>query len=148
MLLSHSVGSDSLQVSGLQRASSPSFMLSLSLLRFTFTESMLLWNHLIFCPAFSFCFQSFPASGSSPMSGQSVGASASASVLPVNIQGRFPLGLTGLIFLPSKGLSRIFSVQFSSVTQSCPTLCDPIDCSMPGFDVHYRLPELAHTHVH
>ena len=40
------------------------------------------------------------------------------------------------------------SVQFSSVTQSCPTLCDPMDCSMPGFLVQYQLPELAQTHVH
>ena len=80
--------------------------------------------------------------------GQSIGTSASALFCIINIQGWFPLGLTGLIFLLSKGLSRIFSVQFSSVTQSCPTLCDPIDCSMPGFDVHYQLLELAHTHVH
>ena len=40
------------------------------------------------------------------------------------------------------------SVQFSSVAQSCLTLCDPMDCSMPGFPVHYQLPELAQTHVH
>ena len=59
--------------------------------------------------------QSFPASGCFPMSrfsasgGQSIGVSASASVLPMNIQGWFPLGLTGLISLQSKGLSRIFS---------------------------------------
>ena len=38
--------------------------------------------------------------------------------------------------------------QFSSVTQLCPTLCDPIDCSMPGFTVPYQLPELTQTHVH
>ena len=38
--------------------------------------------------------------------------------------------------------------QFSSVTQSCPTLCNPMDCSMPGFPVHHQLPELAQTHVH
>ena len=38
--------------------------------------------------------------------------------------------------------------QFSSVTQSCPTLWDPMDCSMPGFPVHHQLPELAQTHVH
>ena len=62
-----------------------------------------------------FCLQSFPASRSYPMgwlftSGvQSIGASASASVLPMNIQGWFPLGLTGLISLQSKGLSRVFS---------------------------------------
>ena len=63
----------------------------------------------------SFCLQSFPASGSFPMSwliasgGQSIGFSASASVLPVNIQDWFPLGFTGLISLQSKGLSRAFS---------------------------------------
>ena len=38
--------------------------------------------------------------------------------------------------------------QFSSVTQSSPTLCNPMNCSMPGFTVHYQLPELAQTHVH
>ena len=36
----------------------------------------------------------------------------------------------------------------SSVAQLCPTLCDPMDCSTPGFSVHYQLPELAQTHVH
>ena len=40
------------------------------------------------------------------------------------------------------------SVQFSSVTQSCPTLCYPTDCSMPGFPVHHQLPDLIQTHVH
>ena len=39
-------------------------------------------------------------------------------------------------------------VQFSSVTQSCRTLCDPMDCSMPGFPVHHQVLELAQTHVH
>ena len=64
---------------------------------------------------FSSCLQSCPASGSFLMSwifasgGQSIGASASASVLSMNIQGWFPLGLTGLISLLSKGLSRVFS---------------------------------------
>ena len=38
--------------------------------------------------------------------------------------------------------------QFSSAVQSCPTLCDPMDCSMPGFPVHYQLPELDEIHVH
>ena len=38
--------------------------------------------------------------------------------------------------------------QFSSVTESCPTLCDPMDCSTPGFPVHHQLPGLAQTHVH
>ena len=64
---------------------------------------------------FSSCLQSFQASGSFPMSqffasgGQSIGVSASASVLPMNIQDWFPLGLTGWICLQSKGLSRVFS---------------------------------------
>ena len=40
------------------------------------------------------------------------------------------------------------SVQFSSVSQSCPTLCDPMDCSTPDFPLHHQLPELAQTHVH
>ena len=40
------------------------------------------------------------------------------------------------------------SVQFSSVAQLCPTLCDPMDCSMPGFPVHHHLLEFAQTHVH
>ena len=39
-------------------------------------------------------------------------------------------------------------VQFSSVAQSCPTLCDPVDCSTPGFFVHHQLLELTQTHVH
>ena len=40
------------------------------------------------------------------------------------------------------------SAQFSSVAQSCPTLCDPMDCSTPGLPVHHLLPEPAQTHVH
>ena len=64
---------------------------------------------------FSSCPQSFPASGSFPMSqfftsgGWSIGASASISVLLMDIQGWFPLGLTDLISLQSKGLSKVFS---------------------------------------
>ena len=64
---------------------------------------------------FSSCLQSFPASGFFPViqffasGGQSIGVSASASVLPMNIQDLFLLGLTGLISLQSKGLSRVFS---------------------------------------
>ena len=68
------------------------------------------------CPLFlSSYLQSFPASESFPVSqlftlgGQSIGVSASASVLPMNIQDWFPLGLTGLISLLLKGLSRVFS---------------------------------------
>ena len=68
-----------------------------------------------FVVPFSSCLQSLPASGSFPMShlftsgGQSIGASALASVLPMNIQDWLPLGLTSLICLQPKGLSRVFS---------------------------------------
>ena len=72
---------------------------------------------------FSSRLQSFPASGFSPMSqffpsgGQSIGASASASVLPMTIQDGFPLGWTGWIFLQSKGLSRVFcTLQFRRIS--------------------------------
>ena len=59
---------------------------------------------------FSSCPQSLPASGQFFTSGgQSIGASPSASVLPINIRDWFPLGLTGWITLQSKGLSRVFS---------------------------------------
>ena len=77
------------------------------------TQIHVRWNgYTICCPLLR---QSFPAARSFPVSwlfvsgGQSIGASASASVLPKNIQGWFPLGLTGLISLQSKGLSRVFS---------------------------------------
>ena len=92
-----------------------SFTTSQSLLRFLFIMLVMLSNHLILCRLFSFCLQSFPALGSFPTGwlitsdGQSTGASALGSVLPMNIQGWFPLGLTGLISLLSKGLSRVFS---------------------------------------
>ena len=72
-------------------------------------------SHLVLCHPSSSCPQSFPSSGSFPMSsffasgGQSIGASASASILPMNIQGWFPLGWTDLISLQTKGLSRVFS---------------------------------------
>ena len=72
---------------------------------------------------FSSCLQSYPASGSFPMSqflascGHSTGDSVSASVLPVNIRGWFALGLTGLISLQSKGFSRVFS------NARTPTMC-------------------------
>ena len=73
---------------------------------------------------FSSCLQSFPASGCFQMSwlfasvDQSIGASASASVLPMNIQGWFPLKLTGLISLQSKGLSRVFFSTTSNLWHS------------------------------
>ena len=92
-----------------------SFTISQVLLILMSIESVMPSNHLVLCCPFSSCLQSFPASGSFPVSqlfasgGQSMGASASASVLPMNIQGWFPLGWTVLISLYSKGLARVFS---------------------------------------
>ena len=71
---------------------------------------------------FSSCLQSFPSSGSFPVSqffasgGQSIGVSASTSVLPINIQDWFPLGWTCWISLKSKGLSRVF---LNTTVQKC-----------------------------
>ena len=98
------------------RQASLPFTISQSLLKFMSTELVMLSNHLILCCPLPSCLQSLPASGSFPVNqlftsdGQSIGASASASVLPMNIQGWFPLRLTGWISLQSKGLFRkVFS---------------------------------------
>ena len=78
-------------------------------------KSVMPSSHLILCHPLLFLPSIFPASGSFPLSqffasgGQSIGVSASASVLPINIQDWFPVGLTGLISLQSKGLSRVLS---------------------------------------
>ena len=86
---------------------------------------------------FSSCPQSFPASGSFPMSwlfasgSQSTGALASTSVLPTDIQDWFPLRLTGLISLQSKGLSRVFSstlkfkTNFNYIGTLTTSFCEP-----------------------
>ena len=93
------------------------------------------WHHLIIPSSvipFSSCLQSFPESGSFPLNrlftsgGQSIGASASASVLPMNTQDWSSLGWTGLISLQSKGLSRVFSnitVQKHPFLSAQPSLC-------------------------
>ena len=81
----------------------------------TFIELLMPSSHLILCRPFSSRLQSFRASGSFPMSllfassGQRIAVSASASVLPMNLQDWFPLGWTGWISLQSKGFSRVFS---------------------------------------
>jgi len=116
LLFSRLVMSDSLQPHGLQHSRLSCPLLSPGV--FSNSCPLSWWCYLtISSPAapFSFCLQSFPASGSFLMSwlfpsgGQSIGASASASILPMNIQGWFHLGLIGLISLQSKGLSIVFS---------------------------------------
>ena len=152
---------------------------------------------------FSSCLQSFPVSGSFQMSqlfapdGQSIGVSASTSVLPMNTQDYLlydmlvgspcspgdsqkslptpqfksinslvlsflysptltsihdtgkTIALTRQTFV-SKVISVLFNMlpQFISVAQSCPTLCDPVNRSMPGLPVHHHLPEFTQTHIH
>ena len=90
-----------------------SFTISWGLLKLMSTESVILSNHLIlYCPLLlPSIFPSIRVSLSQffTSGGQSIGASVSPSVLPMNIQSWFPLGLTGLISLLSKGLSRVFS---------------------------------------
>ena len=92
-----------------------SFTISLSLLRFMSTELVMLCKNLILCCPFFSCPQSFSAARPFPVSqffasgGQSFRASASASVLPMNILGLFSLELTSWISLQTKGLSRVFS---------------------------------------
>ena len=148
-----------------------SFTISWSLLKLMSIETVMPSNHLILCSPLLLLHSIFPASGSFPVSqlfasgGQSLGDSASASALPMNIQGWFPLGLIYLFSLLSKGLSRGFSnttvwkhqffsaqpsLWFNShictwllekpciclVTQLCPTPCNLIDYSSPGSSVH------------
>ena len=114
LLFSHSVMSDFLQPHGLQHPASLSFTISWSLLKLISIKSVMLSTNSFFIIAFS-CLQSFPASGSFPISwffisgGQSIWVSASASVLPMNMQGWFPLGWADWISLQSKELSRVLS---------------------------------------
>ena len=94
---------------------------SWNLLKLTSIELLMPSNHLIHCHPPLLLPSIFPASGSLQMSqfftsgSQSIGVSASVLVFPVNIQDWFPFGLTGLISLLSKGLSRVF---FNSTVQS------------------------------
>ena len=68
-------------------------------------------------------------------------------------KGDFPRSQSELMtqqgtVLQSRTIYYTTSVQFSSVSQSCPTLCDPMNCSTPGLPVHHQLPEFTQTHVH
>ena len=111
-LFSCSVMSDSLWPHGLLHTVSLSFTTFQSSRKLMFVKSLMPSNHLILCCCLS-CPQSYSASASFPMSQLFVSSSrsilASASVLLMNIQGWFPLGLTGLISLLSEELSRLSS---------------------------------------
>ena len=116
LLFSHPVLSDSLWPDGLQHPRPPCPSPSPEV--FSSPCPLHQWCHSAISSSdalFSFCPQSLPASGTFLMSrlfssdDQNTGASASASVLPTSFQGWFPLGLTGLISLLSKGFSGVFS---------------------------------------
>ena len=180
--------SDSLQPHGLQHTRLPCH----SLFPRVCSNScpLIRWCHPTISSSvtpFSSCPQSFPASWSFPMiqlfgsCGQSTGTSASSSVLPVNIQGWFPLEWTCLILAVQGTIKSLLQhhnchmtqqshfcvyiqrawkqdveeitarpcslkyysqqprYQFSSVAESCPTLCDPMNRSTPGLPVHHQL---------
>ena len=115
LLFSHLVMSDSCHA---MDCSMPGFIvliISQSLLKLMSIESVMPSNHLILCrplllmPSICPSIRVFSNESALCIRGQSTGASALVLVLPINIQGWFPLGLTGLISLLSKGLSRLFS---------------------------------------
>ena len=115
LLSSHSVASDSATPRTAARQVSLSTTISRSLLKLMSIDSETPSNHLILChplllpPSIFPSIRVFSSESLFATSGQSIGASASASVLPVNFQALFPSGLTDLISLQSKGLSRVFS---------------------------------------
>ena len=110
-----SVISDSLPSQTVACQASQSSTNSRRLLKLMYIESvmpsnnLILFHPLLLMPSIFFSIRSFPLSQFFVSGGQSIGTSASASVLPMNIQDLFPLGVTGWIPLLSKGLSRVFS---------------------------------------
>ena len=85
----------------------------------------------------------FPSPGDLPDPGIKPGSPAlQADVLPSEPPGKPPIKMSVLLKMIYK------LVQFSSVTQLCPTLCNPMNRSTPGLPVHHQLRELTQTHVH
>ena len=116
LLFSHSVVSDCLRLHGLQHIRFPCFSLTPRVCSNSCPLSLWCWPTISSSIVpFSPCLQSFPASGSFPMNwslasgGQSFGSSTLTSVLAINIQDWFTLGLIDLMSLQSKGVSRVFS---------------------------------------
>ena len=138
-----------------------SLTISQSSFKFKTTELVILLTISSYATPFSFCLQSFPASGSFPMSrlfasgGQITGVSASASVLPMNIQGWFPLGLTNLISLLSlKSLFQHHSLRASVLqhsafftkmdSQTTPKGTDEFSVSIDANTICHKDSTLAH----
>ena len=104
------------------------------------------------CSKFNFCFGTFWNFFLNIFQKQLVD---SKNVEPIDTVGQLYLLREAFLDHPKRNLFLSLiqfafwtSVQFSSVAQSCPTLCDPMNCSTPGFPVHHQLPEFTQTHVH
>ena len=145
---------------GLQLARLPCPPMFPSLLQFTAAiELVMLSNYFILCYPFFSCPQSFPASGSFPMSqlftpgGQSIGASASMSVLPMNIQGWFSLGLAWLPSSPRDSQESSLVPQFKSINSSVLSLfCGPIFTSVHNYWIYMYMgivlaEQSGHSHL-
>jgi len=126
LFFSHSFVSDCLQPHGLQhtRLPCPSFTISQSLLKLMSIESVMPSNHLILCHALLLLSSVF---------------------LSIRV---FFSELALHIRWPKYWNFSFCKYQFSSVAQSCPTLCNSMNCSMPGLPVHHQLLEFTQTHVH
>ena len=132
-----------------------SFTISRSLLKLMSIEPVMPSNHLILFAPFSSCLQSFPASGSFPMSwhfasgGQCIGASISASVLPMNIQGWFPFRINSFYLFAVLGMlqsllqhhnskasilqcSAFFMVQLTYSYMCCPFMAESVVVQLRG----------------
>ena len=106
-------------------------------------------SFFFFWPHYASCRILVPRPRIEPMPPAVEAQGLSAGLAGKSLSGFFLLELAGPPFPFWSCLERYKpSLQFSSVTQSSPTLCDPIDCSTPGLPVHYQLLELAQTHVH
>ena len=95
----------------------------------------------------------WPHSSSFPAPVCSTLAASAVVLLPRRLSAPGPMGFHRCLGWPRPPVSDsppTYSqlVQFSSIAQSCPTLCDPMDCSTPGLLVHHQLPEFTQTHVH
>ena len=116
-----------------------SFTISQSLLRFMSTESVMASNHLFLCcpllllPSIFPSIRVFPKSWLFTSGGQSIGASASVSVLPMNIQDSFPLGLIFWISLQSKGLKNLLQHHSSRASFLWPSTFSQESSPTPQF---------------
>ena len=110
-----------------------SFTICQSWLKLMLIESVLLSNHLILCHPLLLLPSMFPS------------IRVFSNELALHIRWLKYWSFSFSISPPNEYTS---SVQFSSVAHSCPTLCNPMNCSMPGLPVHHQLPEFTQTQVH